>query len=596
MKKKLLAAAIAASLALMTMLPAWAADPAGETKQITDAAGLAAAIAAQEDGQTWELAASTYVLTEELMQQYASITINGEDNFVFPITANNLTIKGADGVLITSDYEPGAVMGGVWSNQNFITVAGSGVTIENVDLKANYNAYNDADGGVNKAIEIMNKDFTMKAVNFLPVDNKVADDKESTGSIIFNTSDLGNSTLEEVTFSGWLTAGYDNRWGSKDQKGTLNVKNSTVDFTNHVYEGDAGTQFVYDPEFIKADNFVMVVNNNTDIANQVLSCAPAGTVVKLAEDIELDHQLYIYQNENNITIDGAGNTITASADFGPDQAPPANPEQLINVEDSKITFKDITIKTTDKNTHALNVYGSEVTFLGEVTLDHTTAIKGAPLVNNGSTVTVDCKLNLVTGEKSWYGINVDNKSGPASMVFEEGSAVTLEDKSGNDLKVLQVDTSNKEEAAPEIKNPENAGLVANEDGTYREEVKVTGVTLDASEKEIKVGESFTLKAEIAPENADNKTLTWTSSNNKVATVDANGKVTAVAAGTATITVKAGDATATCEVTVAAATVNQNPDKEDNEDTGVADYMMLFAILAMVSAGAVVLTVKKTGNR
>ena len=58
-----------------------------------------------------------------------------------------------------------------------------------------------------------------------------------------------------------------------------------------------------------------------------------------------------------------------------------------------------------------------------------------------------------------------------------------------------------------------------------------------------------MTATIAPSNATNKTVTWTSSNTSVATVS-SGKVTAVAAGTATITAKSSNGkTATCKVTV-----------------------------------------------
>ena len=57
---------------------------------------------------------------------------------------------------------------------------------------------------------------------------------------------------------------------------------------------------------------------------------------------------------------------------------------------------------------------------------------------------------------------------------------------------------------------------------------------------------------MAPDNATDKTVTWTSDKPAVATVDATGKVTAVAEGEATITAKAGDKTATCKVTVKAA--------------------------------------------
>lgn len=87
-------------------------------------------------------------------------------------------------------------------------------------------------------------------------------------------------------------------------------------------------------------------------------------------------------------------------------------------------------------------------------------------------------------------------------------------------------------------------------GNELEKVAVTGVSLDVSEKSIIVGDSFTLTAKVSPDNATNKTVTWSSSNSAVATVT-EGKVTGVSAGTATITVTTADGnkTATCKVTV-----------------------------------------------
>ena len=80
--------------------------------------------------------------------------------------------------------------------------------------------------------------------------------------------------------------------------------------------------------------------------------------------------------------------------------------------------------------------------------------------------------------------------------------------------------------------------------------KVTGVTLSETTKTIAIGEEFTLTATVAPADAADKTVMWTSDDSNVATVD-EGKVTAVAAGTANITVttKDGGKTATCAVTV-----------------------------------------------
>ncbi|MDH6313128.1 uncharacterized protein YjdB [Parabacteroides sp. PFB2-10] len=88
-------------------------------------------------------------------------------------------------------------------------------------------------------------------------------------------------------------------------------------------------------------------------------------------------------------------------------------------------------------------------------------------------------------------------------------------------------------------------------------IKVTGVTLSKSTLALVEGETESLRATIAPENATNKRSTWKSSDMTVAAVDAEGKIVAVKAGNATITVTSDDGskTATCAVTVKAATLS-----------------------------------------
>ena len=83
----------------------------------------------------------------------------------------------------------------------------------------------------------------------------------------------------------------------------------------------------------------------------------------------------------------------------------------------------------------------------------------------------------------------------------------------------------------------------------KENYKVTDVSLDKTSLDLEVGDSATLTATVQPSNADNQNVTWSSSDEAVATV-ANGVVTAVGAGTATITVTTedGDFTAICAVT------------------------------------------------
>ena len=83
-----------------------------------------------------------------------------------------------------------------------------------------------------------------------------------------------------------------------------------------------------------------------------------------------------------------------------------------------------------------------------------------------------------------------------------------------------------------------------------DDVSVTGVSLDKTSAELEVGGTLKLTATVEPANATNPNVSWSSSDENVATVK-NGTVTAVAVGTAVITVKTADGgkEATCTITV-----------------------------------------------
>lgn len=101
-------------------------------------------------------------------------------------------------------------------------------------------------------------------------------------------------------------------------------------------------------------------------------------------------------------------------------------------------------------------------------------------------------------------------------------------------------------------------------------VPVSQITLNKTETSISVGNSETLTATVAPENAANKALTWASSDEDVATVAPDGTVTAVKVGTATITATAADGSgksAVCKVTVTGGTTPSQPGGSTGGNTG-----------------------------
>lgn len=95
------------------------------------------------------------------------------------------------------------------------------------------------------------------------------------------------------------------------------------------------------------------------------------------------------------------------------------------------------------------------------------------------------------------------------------------------------------------------------------EVKVTAVTLDREADELKVGDTVQLNATVAPADATNKAVTWSTSDAAVATVE-NGLVTAVAAGTATITVASVENPAITDTYAVTVKAEEEPPVEEIE--------------------------------
>lgn len=123
-------------------------------------------------------------------------------------------------------------------------------------------------------------------------------------------------------------------------------------------------------------------------------------------------------------------------------------------------------------------------------------------------------------------------------------------------------------------------------------IAVTGVSLIPQEKELIIGETFTLVATVLPAEASDPTVTWSSSAPEIATVE-NGLVSALAEGAATITVttKDGGKTATCQITVKLPALSVSEAISENDGAG---FYIFDAIVAAISSDGFVLT-DGTGN-
>ena len=118
--------------------------------------------------------------------------------------------------------------------------------------------------------------------------------------------------------------------------------------------------------------------------------------------------------------------------------------------------------------------------------------------------------------------------------------------------------------------------------TVKQPVKI--ITLNKKTVSVTVGKKITLKATALPQTANNKTVTWKSSNTSVATISSKGIVVGKKAGTVTITATAKDGSkkkASCKVTVKTAVPKPNTPSDDS--TVITTAKQLFDVLKSSSS-------------
>ena len=138
---------------------------------------------------------------------------------------------------------------------------------------------------------------------------------------------------------------------------------------------------------------------------------------------------------------------------------------------------------------------------------------------------------------------------PVGKWFEEKGAFISDLFKGSSDKDTDTNSESTDTGSSDVTTTDSTST-SSTDTTVPEVVKVTGVTLNYQNANLSVGETLTLQATVLPNNADNKNVTWSTSDETVASV-AGGTVRALKSGNATITVTTvdGNYSAACVVTV-----------------------------------------------
>ena len=182
---------------------------------------------------------------------------------------------------------------------------------------------------------------------------------------------------------------------------------------------------------------------------------------------------------------------------------------------------------------------------------------------NKSSMTL-ISLTIIVNDETLFEVSsgTDAENLTAEALTAANESVELLDANGTEatktLRMATVDLTGKnfvKLAALNSGTPFLYTAVLRYEGSGGEATHVTSVTLNEHAKTLAAFETLQLEVTVAPDDADDKAVTWASSDEKIATVDENGLVTAWAAGAADIVVKSVDAekTDTCKLTVTAAT-------------------------------------------
>lgn len=263
-----------------------------------------------------------------------------------------------------------------------------------------------------------------------------------------------------------------------------------------------------------------------------------------------------------VTIE-KGETVVLPVNFGTDEAPAVTPETAATGESaetdeklakaaSKLTVEwtssDESVATVDATGMVVAVSAGEADITASVTDSEMSAVCRVTVKVAAKDITVPDNLDVKLNDGNETTVEATVSPADATDVkvsyASTDEAVATVDKDGR-VQVLQPG-----ECDITTTLMQDGEKVTEKTTHVKAFYEVESITLDSNEGKLTVGNSHTIKATVAPEEAAAETtIEWSSSNEKVATIDSNGKVTAVSSGNATITATAGEESTNYEVTV-----------------------------------------------
>lgn len=351
-------------------------------------AHLQEVIATAEEGATIVVGPGEYDIPRD-----EATSVEGQTGWYFAITADNVTVIGAPGAVLTSTVKS---ENGAWASQNMVSIFGDNVTFQGFTIISKEE--------VNKAIEVRGENSIIRDVTI-----QCADHTPGFGGSIYYSGNVGNAKLENVTVEkAWVST-------TAVTGGTITVSNVNLNFAGCEYGGSPISANAKDVLKV-TDSFVLTVDNTTDL-DELMTQVPEGTTVKLASDFTVTtpaskNQVAVDIVTDGVTLDGNGHKITASEDGN-------NQSHVLGVTGAEnVTIKNLTVTADGKMAkHGINVYESFGVTVSNVSVSN---MSGLGLMINGSHVTITDSFTL-SGNGWGNGINVGfgssmNNGGKGSLL------------------------------------------------------------------------------------------------------------------------------------------------------------------------------------
>ncbi|MCR5603916.1 MAG: Ig-like domain-containing protein, partial [Lachnospiraceae bacterium] len=324
---------------------------------------------------------------------------------------------------------------------------------------------------------------------------------------------------------------------------SFDMSKVSVTASNGMLTGTAKLIQIEVPRYVRwqielPDTFVKKTDPSSEYIMLPYNVAESFTIVRKASDVHV----------TGITLEPAEKSIEAGEGFT--IIPTVEPADASN-KTVIWTSSDEAVATVDDNGKVTGI--SE----GDATITATTVDGG---------YTAECVVTVTGSKIDVTGITVD----PTARTIEENEefvvvATIIPDNAtdkgvtftSSDPLVAAVDEDGK---VTGISEGEATITATTNDGNKKARCKVTvlkrkkdvtGITVEPASKTINTGEEFIISPTVTPDDATDKSVTWTSSDTDIAVVDRDGKVTGKAPGTVTITATTNDGgfTAGCTVTV-----------------------------------------------